>query len=416
MENRALWTLKRSATLCYIIKPIDLRIMATTLEKTAADFFAGIGLASAGLMNQDWVIKYALDHSEAKQRMYESNLGPGHYDPKDIKHILGQELPKVTLAHASFPCTDVSVAGARGGIDSGESSAFWEWVRVLREMGSSKGPGKPNLVLVENVEGLLSSNEGQDLHGALQALGGLGYATDILLINAAHFVPQSRVRLFIIGVLGVPPHDKEQLNEHLATSSNARGEKVRAFIQKHSDVSWFLRSLPDLPTRVTTLEDIIDESAEWWPQERSEYLFSQMFERHKDRVRRMMEKEGWSYSTVFRRMRVRDGSKQSTAELRTDGIAGCLRTPKGGSARQIVLRAGRGQFHARLLNARENARLMGADDFTMDAQLSLNDALFGFGDAVCVPVIEWIARNYLNPLTLEYSHLVADLKRSKVAV
>ena len=84
------------------------------------------------------------------------------------------------------------------------------------------------------------------------------------------------------------------------------------------------------------------------------------------------------------------------AELRTDGIAGCLRTPKGGSARQILLVAGHGDVNARLLTPRECARLMGADDFRLN--VALNQALFGFGDAVCVPVVEWIANNYLNQL------------------
>ena len=48
------------------------------------------------------------------------------------------------------------------------------------------------------------------------------------------------------------------------------------------------------------------------------------------------------------------------------------------------------------MTPRECARLMGANDFVIN--VSLNQALFGFGDAVCVPVIAWIARNYLNPL------------------
>ena len=82
------------------------------------------------------------------------------------------------------------------------------------------------------------------------------------------------------------------------------------------------------------------------------------------------------------------------AELRTDGIAGCLRTPRGGSGRQILFKAGHGKYFVRLLTARECARLMGADDFIID--VPLNQALFGFGDAVCVPAIRWIAKNYLN--------------------
>jgi DNA (cytosine-5)-methyltransferase 1 len=83
------------------------------------------------------------------------------------------------------------------------------------------------------------------------------------------------------------------------------------------------------------------------------------------------------------------------AEIRFDGIAGCLRTPKGGSARQILLQVGKGEINVRLLTPKECARLMGADDFKLSG--TANQALFGFGDAVCVPVISWIANNYLNP-------------------
>ena len=94
------------------------------------------------------------------------------------------------------------------------------------------------------------------------------------------------------------------------------------------------------------------------------------------------------------------------AELRKDGVAGCLRTPRGGSGRQILFRAGFGRYDVRLLTPRECARLMGADDFKVDA--SLNQALFGFGDAVCVPVIEWIAEHYLDVLVDEMSRAVAE--------
>jgi DNA (cytosine-5)-methyltransferase 1 len=87
------------------------------------------------------------------------------------------------------------------------------------------------------------------------------------------------------------------------------------------------------------------------------------------------------------------------AELRTDGIAGCLRTPRGGSARQILFKAGYGRYECRLLSPRECARLMGADDYRIE--VPNNQALFGFGDAVCVPAIEWIVTHYLMPLCNE---------------
>ena len=91
------------------------------------------------------------------------------------------------------------------------------------------------------------------------------------------------------------------------------------------------------------------------------------------------------------------------AEMRTDGVAGCLRTPKGGSAKQILVKAGKGEVWVRLLTPRECARLMGVDDYRI--KTSKNKALFGFGDAVCVPVVEWIADNYLNPVLDEMKAL-----------
>jgi DNA (cytosine-5)-methyltransferase 1 len=144
------------------------------------------------------------------------------------------------------------------------------------------------------------------------------------------------------------------------------------------------------------LEDVLEKlpgnSEEWWSDDRALYLLNQMSQKHRAIADRMIAGRDWSYGTVFRRVR----NERSMAELRTDGIAGCLRTPKGGSGRQILFKAGKGQYHVRLLTPRECARLMGADDFKIEAEN--NQALFGFGDAVCVPAVRWIAENYLNPV------------------
>ena len=139
------------------------------------------------------------------------------------------------------------------------------------------------------------------------------------------------------------------------------------------------------------LENLPANSIYWWSKERAEYLLNQMSEKHRSIADKMIAGNETTYGTVFRR--VRHG--KSMAELRTDGISGCLRTPRGGSGRQILFVAGKGRYAVRLLTPRECARLMGADDFKIT--VSLNQALFGFGDAVCVPVIQWIAENYLTP-------------------
>lgn len=370
-------------------------------EKTVADFFAGIGLVTMGLERAGWKTIRAYDYDEAKARAYEKHFKAQHYIVEDIAKTQGGSVPRVLLAHASFPCTDLSVAGGRAGIHKGESSAFWEFVRVVREMKEAHGDDTPPMVLLENVEGLLTSNSGNDLRAVLSALNDLGYSVDLLRIDAANFVPQSRVRLFIIGVSDylveeISADSMEQ--ERALHASDTRPQKIKEYMEANADLRWYLHTLPNLPKRNILLEDIIDQAEKWWNEERTAYLFNQMHDRHRKLIEEKMKEDKFSYFPAFRRMRERDGARRSTVELRSDGIAGCLRTPKGGSARQIILRAGNGRFDARLFNGHEAARLMGADDFSIDPELSLNQVLFGFGDAVCVPAVEWIGNNYLNTL------------------
>jgi DNA (cytosine-5)-methyltransferase 1 len=258
---------------------------------------------------------------------------------------------------------------------------------------------RPPIVLLENVTGFLTSHGGSDLRKALTTLNEQGYSVDAFILDAVRFVPQSRQRLFVVGSLDEPmlaDRVKEQLQFF---ESDTRPKALADFIMANNEIRWTIRPLPSQPHRSLTLcdilEDLPDSSQTWWSEDRAKYLLDQMSPRHRIIAESMMKGDQFSYGTVFRR--VRNG--KSMAELRTDGIAGCLRTPRGGSGRQILFKAGRGKYFARLLTPRECARLMGADDFTIN--VPLNQALFGFGDAVCVPVIEWIAVHYLNPLVNE---------------
>jgi DNA (cytosine-5)-methyltransferase 1 len=171
------------------------------------------------------------------------------------------------------------------------------------------------------------------------------------------------------------------------------------FILWNPDIHWSIRPLPPIANTAPRLGDILEDlpadSEHWWSKCRAEYLLNQMSERHRAVADRMIAARQMSCGTVFRRIR----QGRSMAELRTDGVAGCLRTPRGGSGRQILFLAGKGQYAVRLLTPRECARLMGADGFRIS--VPLNQALFGFGDAVCVPVIRWIAEHYLNPVWSE---------------
>lgn len=369
-----------------------------------AEFFAGIGLVRMGLEAAGWRIGWANDIDADKRAMYDHHFGDAdrHFALADVHTVDPARIPDIGLATASFPCTDLSLAGGRHGLKGKQSSAFWGFLNAIRGMGERRPP----LVMLENVPGFLTSHQGRDFEAAMLALNEIGYAVDPFILDAKWFVPQSRPRLFIVGtrIDAQRKHDAEpaMLDVGRLEDSRIRPAAIRRFIAEHPNINWSIRDLPEPPAAARqSLEDIherlSDDAREWWSRERADYLYGQFSERHRAVADAMIARRRWSYATVFRRVRTQaDGTKRSMGELRTDGIAGCLRTPKGGSARQILFKAGYGEHHARLLTPRECARLMGADDFAI--HVGDTQALFGFGDAVCVPAITWIAQHYLNPL------------------
>lgn len=371
--------------------------LCAQLKKDFLEFFAGIGLMRLGLERAGWSIAYANDIDPLKLQMYDAHFEDAktHFHLGDIHKISADNLPRATLATASFPCNDLSLAGPRTGLKGTHSSAYWGFTELIEGMGEEA----PNLILLENVPGFLTSHGGADFSAALRELNRLGYWVDALLIDAAWFVPQSRLRLFVIATRA-DAYVPELVNEDASLyESPVRPAALVEFIATHPEINWLLRPLPNIRRRNTSLESILEDvpsdSEDWWSKDRVDYLLNQMSPKHRGMADAMIAGHKYSYGTVFRRVR----NDRSMAELRTDGVAGCLRTPRGGSGRQILFKGGRGKTAARLLNARECARLMGAGDFKI--QVPLNQALFGFGDAVCVPVISWIANNYLNPVLEE---------------
>jgi DNA (cytosine-5)-methyltransferase 1 len=169
---------------------------------------------------------------------------------------------------------------------------------------------------------------------------------------------------------------------------------VHALQDSDLETGWVPLHLPDLPAENRGLHKIIDadDEQDWWQEKLVKKHLNEMHSYHRERVDLLMKAPGYTVGTIYRR--VRDGSSKS--EIRTDGLAGCLRTPRGGSSRQIVFVVGRGTMRMRWMTPREYARLQGCPNFPIN--VSRNDALFGFGDAVCVPVIDWIADNVLSQL------------------
>jgi DNA (cytosine-5)-methyltransferase 1 len=114
---------------------------------------------------------------------------------EDVREVTA-DVGDVDVVHGGFPCQDISVAGNRKGLAGDRSGLWWEFHRILGEL-------RPRWCVIENVAGLLSSNQGGDLGAILGALGDLGYGYAYRVLDARWFgVPQRRRRVFIVGHLG----------------------------------------------------------------------------------------------------------------------------------------------------------------------------------------------------------------------
>lgn len=355
----------------------------------AAEFFAGIGLVRAALAEAGVDVVWANDIHPVKAQLYAANYPSDHYVVGDVRAVIGADLPSVDVATASFPCTDLSLAGWRRGLAGEQSGLFWEFARVLREMG----PRRPRAVLVENVPALATSHRGRDLRDAVAQLNDLGYSCDVFQVDARWFVPQSRPRLFIAAT-------PEPAAERPTRPDDLRPPHLIDFARRHPTLRLHAAPVaPALPRRDTrTLADVVERIApgdeRWWDRAGTARFVASLSPLQAERLRQLHHAPAVTWRTAYRRTR----GGVAVWEVRPDLISGCLRTARGGSSKQALVEAGAGQLRVRWMTGREYARLQGvADDFQFDG-LSRNQVMFGFGDAVCVPVVAWIAREYLVPV------------------
>ncbi len=352
----------------------------------AAEFFAGVGLVRMALERNGADVVWANDIEPIKQRMYAANFDADHFHLGDVRQVRGIQVPDIDIATASFPCTDLSLAGWRRGLAGSGSGMFYEFARVLREMGDRR----PAAVLLENVPGFATSHGGADLRVAVEQLNALGYWCDLLQLDARSFVAQSRPRMFVVGSL-------DPLAERVTHADHVRPAHLVKFAARHPELSLHAPSLPPLTAvdSAGTLADVVEQFGPhhdvWWDRHRTQRFMKSLAPLHVERLRALCDAPAVTWRTAYRR--TRNGS--ATWEIRADGIAGCLRTARGGSSKQAVVEAGNGTARVRWMTAREYARLQGVPDTFGFGDVSENQAQFGFGDAVCVPVVEWIVRHYL---------------------
>ena len=354
------------------------------------EFFAGGGMARIGL-GAGWACGFANDFDPLKAGAYRANFADaeGHFHEGDVWQVSPAALPGTAdLAWASSPCQDFSLAGGRAGLNGGRSGAFfgfWRLVQALAAEGRA-----PHTVVVENVVGLLTSHGGADFTALCAALAGEGYRFGALEIDAIAFLPQSRPRVFVIATRAPVPVELTGGEAFRSPAVRAVRDRLPAGLRQQ----WIDWRLPAPPARNTRLVDLLepDDAVAWRSEAQTVALLAQMSPLHRQRLDAAAGK-GRAVAAVFRRTR----AGVPRAEIRLDGAAGCLRTPRGGSSRQMIIVAGDGAVRSRLLTGREGARLMGLPD---DYQLpkSQTGSLHVIGDGVCVPVVRWLAGGLLEPL------------------
>ncbi|TVQ61566.1 MAG: DNA cytosine methyltransferase, partial [Phycisphaerales bacterium] len=306
-------------------------------------------------------------------------------DGRDIRAVTPADVGRADLWTASFPCTDLSLAGGRAGIREGQSSAVWALLDLLEAMTERD---RPSRLMFENVMGLLSSGGGADFRALTARVNELGYGVDPLFVDAAWFTAQSRPRLYL---LCARIDAVERADVEAVEASRVRPARLVAAMRANADLVWHARETPEPPragVRVeSVLEDLEEDDPRWWSAARAAYFVGQIHPSHAAYARRMIDGRGESRVCAYRRVRPIEGVKKSVIELRADGLAGCLRLPKGGSAKQMLLCAGDGRARVRYLTARECARLQGAPEPAPG--FTENELLAGYGDAVCVPAARW---------------------------
>jgi DNA (cytosine-5)-methyltransferase 1 len=365
------------------------------------EFFSGGGMVRAGL-GVGWDCLFANDIDAKKARAYAANWGDNELRIGDIHGLGAADLSgRADLAWASFPCQDLSLAGPGDGLNGKRSGAFWGFHALMEQL--AREGRAPKIIALENVVGALTSNTGRDFMAICGAFKNLGYRFGALTIDAAHFVPQSRPRLFIVAT-----RRESVLRAGLTRTAPVVPFASHALLRAHAAMpddlaaDWLWWAPPTPARRNVSLAEIVEASpgdAPWRSAEETKALIDILSRGSRVKLDEAMSR-GDAVGAAYRRMRPDgEGGRRMRAEVRFDGLAGCLRTPRGGSSRQFLLIREQGRWRSRLLSTREAARLMGLpEEYKLPARY--NEAYHLIGDGVAVPVVRFLAKHLLEPLAM----------------
>ncbi len=365
-------------------------------EYSFAEFFSGGGMATAGL-GPSWRCVMANDNDPKKCDVYRQNWPNAHLHQCDIADLPNTVLHRqIDLYWASSPCQDFSLAGTGAGLSGRKSSAFLPWIAQVK--GAVESGYAPKIIAFENVAGLLSSNNGRDFRAVVDEISSLGYRVGAQIIDAKNFLPHSRPRLFVIGV-----HNSCNLPSSALGTKNQASQIGKAFagLPVELQKKWICWDF-DMPARSKlTLQDIVEKPVGndvWFSDKQTTKLIGLMNGLHLEKLEQAKAANRLIVGTIYKRGRPDGkGNTVQRAELRLDGVAGCLRTPGGGSSRQTIIFIDGEKIRARLLTTAEAASLMGLPAW-YELPSNYNDAYRLMGDGVAVPVVRYLAVKVFEPI------------------
>jgi len=367
---------------------------------TFYEFFAGGGMVRAAL-TPEWTCLLANDIDPKKAAAYVENWGEKEFKLGNIYDLKISDLPDFAdLAWASFPCQDLSLAGSGAGLNGERSGAFWGFWKAINSL-KAKGRA-PRILILENVCGTLTSHGGADFVEICRALASLNYNFGAVVIDAVRFVPQSRPRLFFIAVFHTQPVPLELKDVNASGEWHPRAlQSAQSLLSPHVRKRWIWWKLRIPARRNQVFADVIEQNpsdVKWHTSAETGRLLKIMSPGNRAKVEAAKRSGKIAIGTIYKRTRKDEsGRKVQRAEVRFDDIAGCLRTPAGGSSRQLILVVNGKNVKSRLISSRETARLMGlSEEFVLPE--NYNEAYHLTGDGVVVPVVRHLAQNIVVPI------------------
>lgn len=348
---------------------------------TFVDLFAGIGGMRLAFEEIGGRCVFTSEWDEYAQKTYIENFRDGHPVHGDITKIPSSDVPDHDVLLAGFPCQPFSIAGvskknalgrSHGFADETQGTLFFDVARIIKAK-------QPRAFLLENVKNLISHDRGRTFDVILRTLRvELGYDVHAKIIDAAHFVPQHRERILIVGfrepvmfdwdILELPGTGKKRMRDILHRKDG--GE-------------------PDLP----------------WDEGR---FFDH--DRRAVNAKYTLTEHLWNYLQRYAEKHREKGNGFGFGLVGADSVARTLsaRYYKDGS--EILIRQS-GKRSPRRLTPRECARLMGFPD-SFRIPVSDTRAYKQFGNSVVVPVLKETAR-VMRPFICETIEGQAELPMNR---